>query len=97
MIDIFNKSKNHEKPETFAQQRIPSSQNFPYSLFSLPSLHNSEFTSAPLSNETFTAGTFPYKSLACRLCPNINSNPTITGPKGVSLKISIAIYLMCLM
>ena len=30
---------------------------------------------------------FPCKSPTCYLCPNINTNPTITGPNGVSIKI----------
>ena len=46
------------------------------------------FTSASLPNEHFITGTFPCKSLKCHLCPNINTNPTITGPNGVPIKIS---------
>ena len=45
-------------------------------------------TSASLPNESFITGTFPCKSPKCHLFPNINTNPTITGPKGVPLKIS---------
>ena len=45
-------------------------------------------TSASLTNESFITGTFPCKSPKCYLCPNINTNPTITGPNGVSIKIS---------
>ena len=45
-------------------------------------------TSASLPNEHFITGTFPCKSSKCHLCPNINTNPTITGPNGVPIKIS---------
>ena len=45
-------------------------------------------TSASLPNEHFITGTFPCKSPKCHLCPNINTNPTITGPNGVPIKIS---------
>ena len=34
-----------------------------------------------LPNERFITGTFPCNSPKCHLCPNINTNPTITGPK----------------
>ena len=45
-------------------------------------------TSASLPNERFITGTFPCNSPKCHLCPNINTNPTITGPNGVPIKIS---------
>ena len=45
-------------------------------------------TSASLPNESFTTGTFPCKSLKCHLCSNTNTDPTITGPNGVPIKIS---------
>ena len=45
-------------------------------------------TSASLPNEHFITGTFPCKFSKCHLCPNINTNPTITGPNGVPIKIS---------
>ena len=45
-------------------------------------------TSASLLNEHFITGTFPCKSSKCHLCPNINTNPSITGPNGVPIKIS---------
>ena len=45
-------------------------------------------TSASLPNENFITGTFPCKSSKCHLCPNINTNPTITDPNGVPIKIS---------
>ena len=44
-------------------------------------------TSASLPNESFITGTFPCKSPKCHLYPNINTNPTITGPNGVPIKI----------
>ena len=40
-------------------------------------------TSTSLPNERFITGTFPCNSPKCHLCPNINTNPTITGPNGV--------------
>ena len=46
-------------------------------------------TPASLPNEHFITGIFlPCKSPKCHLCPNINTNPTITGPNGVPIKIS---------
>ena len=45
-------------------------------------------TSASLLNERFITGTFPCNSPKCHLCPNKNTNPTITGPNGVPIKIS---------
>ena len=45
-------------------------------------------TSASLPNERFITGTFPCNFPKCHLCPNINTNPTITGPNGVPIKIS---------
>ena len=45
-------------------------------------------TSASLPNERFITGTFSCNSPKCHLCPNINTNPTITGPNGVPIKIS---------
>ena len=45
-------------------------------------------TSASLPNEHFITGTFFCKSPKCHLCPNINTNPTITGPNGFPIKIS---------
>ena len=44
------------------------------------------FTSASLPNKSFITGTFRCKSSKCHLCPNINTNPTITGPRGVPIK-----------
>ena len=41
-----------------------------------------------LPNEHFITGTFSCKSPKCHLCPNINTNSTITGPNGVPIKIS---------
>ena len=40
------------------------------------------------SSPNFITGTFPCKSSKFHLCPNININPTITGPNGVPIKIS---------
>ena len=45
-------------------------------------------TSASLPNEHFITGTFPCNSPKCHLRSNINTNPTITGPNGVPIKIS---------
>ena len=45
-------------------------------------------TSACLQNKHFITGTFPCKSSKCHLCLNINTNPIITGPNRVLIKIS---------
>ena len=39
-------------------------------------------TPASLSNKRFITGTFPCNSPKYHLYPNINTNPTITGPNG---------------
>ena len=44
--------------------------------------------SASLANEIFITGTFPCESPKCHLCPNNNTNLTITGPKRVPIKTS---------
>ena len=44
-------------------------------------------TSASLPNKHFITGTFFCKSSKCHLCPNINTDPTITGPNRVTIKI----------
>ena len=43
-------------------------------------------TSASLPNKSFITGTFRCKSPKCHLCPNINTNSTITGPSEVPIK-----------
>ena len=45
-------------------------------------------TSVSLPNESFITGTFSCKSPKCHISPNINTDPTITGPNGVPIKIS---------
>ena len=44
--------------------------------------------SSTINKKSFTTGTFPCNSSKCCLCPNIDSRSSITGPNGVSFKIS---------